>query len=194
MLALLHTLTRAPTGHYWGQFSRVSWMVSFAIVIMIYSYIAQAEARVFCVYTLGREIPALGNRSFPSLRVTSALVTSDLYISLLRWHFNLHPCLPFILPATWSWCHNRDWVFNVHCDALQQDSFLRKAGCWKKNRQKDTTEQAVKRSWEEVTPVGAAGKSSSQLLMSRPMYAVSLSQFFCYFLKCFLISDECPFF
>lgn len=45
----------------------------------------------------------------------------------------------------------------------------------KKNRQKDTTEQRVRRSWEEVTPVGTVGKSSSQLLMSRPMYAMSLS-------------------
>lgn len=67
-------------------------------------------------------------------------------------------------------------MFNVHCDALQQRSLSsKKLDAEKKNRQKDTTEQAMKRSWEEVTLIGAAGKSSSQLLMSRPMYAVSLS-------------------
>lgn len=93
-------------------------MVSSALVIMIYSYIAQAETGVFCVYTLGREIPALGNRLFPSLRVTSAF--SDIRSLYIIAGMTLRSSSLFTL---YSACHvilvrNRDWVSNVHRDTL----------------------------------------------------------------------------
>jgi len=61
--ALLCTLTRASLlATVRGR--TLHRMVSSAVAVFIYSYTTQAETRVFWVYTLGREIPPLGNRGF----------------------------------------------------------------------------------------------------------------------------------